>query len=205
MQYIISLVIGFVIGSFPTAYLLVKRQARLDIRFAGSGNVGARNAYDVTNSKLLGLIVLLIDLLKGGASVLLANIIYGHHFWILGIAGIGSVLGHNYSPWLQFKGGRGLSTTAGVMILLGWIYVVNWLVIYFIVNSISKHIHISNIIATITSPILILLMPKSLINSLLLSDIEHSNLFFLCIILSLLIMLRHIEPLKEILKLNITK
>lgn len=203
MPFIVSLVIGFVIGSFPTAYLLVKRQARFDIRFAGSGNVGARNAYEVTNSKFIGAIVLAIDLFKGAVSVLIAYAIYGNQFEILGIAGIGSVLGHNYSPWLKFSGGRGLSTTAGVMILLGWIYVVNWLVIYFIVHRISKHIHVSNIIATIISPISIILMPGSLINSVMLSDIKHSDLFFLCLILSLLILLRHVEPLKEILRLNI--
>ncbi len=200
MQFIVSFVIGYVIGSFPTAYLIVRHQAHLDIRLAGSGNVGARNVYEVTSSKLLGLIVLLIDLLKGGASIFLTYLIYGCHYWILGVAGIGSVLGHNYSPWLQFKGGRGLSTTAGVMLLLGWIYIVIWLLIYFTTNRLSKNIHLSSIIATIVSPILILLTVEPLRASIMFSQIEIMDLFLLCLILSSLILLAHIEPLKELIR-----
>ncbi|MBI4811275.1 MAG: glycerol-3-phosphate acyltransferase [Ignavibacteriales bacterium] len=198
MQYILSFLLGYFIGSFPVAYILVKQNAQLDIRKAGSGNIGARNAFDVTGSTLIGASVLIIDLLKGASAVWIGKILFGQEFWIVSIGGVGAVLGHNYSPWMKFKGGRGLSTTAGAMILIGWIYVVIWLLLYFIINKFLKQIHISTLIATIIAPLLITIAPEPLISSLLLTEIDRINLMYLCIIFGLLILIRHYEPIVEI-------
>lgn len=198
MQYILSFLLGYFIGSFPVAYILVKQNAQLDIRQAGSGNIGARNAYDVTGSTLIGAAVLIIDLLKGAGAVWLSKMFIGQEFWIVSIGGVGAVLGHNYSPWMKFKGGRGLSTTAGAMILISWIYVVIWLLLYFIVNKFLKRIHISTIVATIIAPLLITIAPEPLISSILLTEINRINLMYLCIIFGLLILIRHYEPIVEI-------
>jgi glycerol-3-phosphate acyltransferase PlsY len=202
LQYIISFLLGYFLGSFPVAYILVKQNARLDIRQAGSGNIGARNAYDVTKSTLIGATVLIVDLLKGASVVWISKIFFGQEFWIVGIGGIGAVLGHNFSPWMKFKGGRGLSTTAGAMILIGWIYVVSWLLLYFIINKFSKKIHLSTIVATIIAPFLIKIAPEPLVSSILLTEIDRTNLIYLCIVFGLLILIRHYEPIIEILKTN---
>ena len=81
MEYLLSSIIGYLFGSIPTAYLLLKRTRGIDITNAGTGNVGAMNSYEVTNSKSIGIIVLLIDFLKGmipalGFYYLLAKFIF---------------------------------------------------------------------------------------------------------------------------------
>jgi len=127
LTYVFSLIIGFFVGSCPTAYLLVKWRKKLDIRKEGTGNVGTMNVYDVTNSRTLGIVVLVIDILKAVAAVLLAGAIFGKTFWTMGVAGLGATLGHIYSPWIGFKGGRGLATTLGVSLVLGWVIAAAWM------------------------------------------------------------------------------
>lgn len=200
MQYIISFLLGYFLGSLPAAYILVKQNARLDIRQTGSGNIGARNAYDVTGSTLIGAIVLIVDLIKGASAVWISKIFFGQEFWIVSTAGIGAVLGHNFSPWMKFKGGRGLSATAGAMILIGWIYVVSWLFLYFSINKFSRRIHFSTIAATIVAPFLIKIAPEPLISSILFTEIDRTNLIYLCIVFGLLILIRHYEPIIEMIK-----
>jgi len=197
IEYLINLALGYFIGSIPSAYLLVKHKAQIDIRDVGSGNVGARNAFEVTGSKTLGIIILLLDVSKGMLAVWLSSIFFGKNFWINGISGIGAVLGHNYPVWIKFKGGRGLATTAGVMLLLGWSYVLVWLIFYFISNAIIKNIHIATVSASIISPFAILLTIETLRSSILLSNIERLDLVLLSSILSILIILKNIKPIIE--------
>ncbi len=79
-KYIYSAIIGYLLGSIPTAYLLLKKTKGLDITKEGTGNVGARNSFDVTNSKSIGITVLIIDLLKGLAAVMLTKLLFGEVF-----------------------------------------------------------------------------------------------------------------------------
>ncbi len=197
IEYLLNLAIGYLIGSIPSAYLLVKRKTQLDIRDVGSGNVGARNAIEVTGSKTLGFIILLIDVSKGILAVWLSSIFFGKNFWINGISGIGAVLGHDYPVWIKFKGGRGLATTAGVMLLLGWFYVIIWLIFYFLLNAIVKHIHIATVFASIITPIAILSATETLRSSILLSNIEHVDIVLLSSIFSILIILKNIKPIVD--------
>lgn len=201
----LGFIFGYLIGSFPTAYIFVKKKAMLDIRTAGSGNIGARNALDVTGSKLVGVLVLLIDLCKGGCAVAVAAICFGNEFWTMGIAGVGAVLGHNFSPWMKFKGGRGLATSAGVMIILGWMFIVLWLAIYFISQIVVKHVHIASIIASLVSPFLILLIPESYAGSILVVPGRIVDVFTLSAMFSAIILIRHIGPMKTIIQSSITK
>jgi acyl phosphate:glycerol-3-phosphate acyltransferase len=148
-----SFLLGYLIGSFPTAYLLVMWKSRLDIRGAGSGNVGALNAYDVTGSRLLGVSVLLVDLAKGAAATWFGSRLFGHGLWMTGAAGLGAVVGHNYSPWLRFRGGRGLAAAAGVMFVVNWMLVVLWCAIWIGIYASSRRVHAANISASIVSPV----------------------------------------------------
>ena len=70
MDYLFSCIIGYLLGSFPTAFLILKKIKGIDITTKGSGNVGAMNSYEVTNSKKFGIFVLIVDLLKGLLSVI---------------------------------------------------------------------------------------------------------------------------------------
>ena len=80
MNYIISAAIGYLLGSIPTAYLIFKKKQNEDITLKGTGNVGAHNIYEITNSKMLGIIVMLIDMAKGSLSALIPLFIFGDVF-----------------------------------------------------------------------------------------------------------------------------
>jgi acyl phosphate:glycerol-3-phosphate acyltransferase len=198
--YVISVIIGYFLGSFPTAYLLVKRKSRLDLRTIGGGNVGARNTYDVTGSKALGSIVLVTDLIKGFISVWLCSFIFGKEFWIMSVAGISAIVGHNYSVWIRFKGGRGLATSAGICLLLGWIFIPVWIILWFTFNSTMKNIHIANILASIFASIAIWIMPENLIDIFLPWYTPVLGYRYLVVLISLLILLSHIQPILEIIR-----
>ncbi len=159
--YIFSLVLGYVVGSFPSAFVLVKWKSRVDIRTAGSGNVGTMNTFDVTGSKSLSIAVLLMDLLKGSLAVFLAGVLIGHAPEVAGAAGIGAVLGHNYPVWLNFHGGRGLATAAGVFTLVGWVFIPVWCLLFVLTYVPWRDIHTSNIISLIVAPVLVWFAPDS--------------------------------------------
>ena len=195
--YLVSVLLGYIIGSFPTAYLFLKWKARLDIRQAGSGNVGAMNAFDVTGSRGVGFGVLAIDLLKGVAAVSLCSMLWGNNIGVLSAGGFAAVVGHDYPIWLKWKGGRGLSTSAGVMLMLGWIFVAVWCSVWAVSYFSSKHIHLSNIVASIVSPLILLVLPEQWL-LLTLPSYSGTNAFFsLAVMICTLVLLRHTDSLKE--------
>lgn len=124
MSLIIISVISYLLGSFPTAYLLVKKITGQDIREVGSGNVGAMNVVRVLKEKstklaLIGfLVVLLVDMAKGAFSVFLAQFFLPLNSLVLTLAAFFVILGHNYSIFLKFSGGRGAATLIGILLYL---------------------------------------------------------------------------------------
>lgn len=135
LGYLLTAVAAYLLGSIPTGYL-VGRQRGVDIRTIGSGNIGATNVFRILG-KPAGIFVLLMDALKGFAAVALVvnfyhelNDVLPNLFAVEGItnpqvragfgivAGLFVVLGHNYTCWLRFKGGKGIATSAGVLVAL---------------------------------------------------------------------------------------
>jgi len=111
--------VGFLLGSIPFSYLLAKSVGGLDIRAVGSGNVGATNVARFAGWKL-GVIALLLDAVKGAAAVF-AGRAFGSEADPLGaavLAGGMAILGHVFTPWLGFRGGKGVATGAGVFAVL---------------------------------------------------------------------------------------
>lgn len=196
MEYIVCLAVGYLIGSLPTAYLLVKNKFQIDIRDAGSGNVGARNAYEVTRSRMIGFIILSVDFLKGVLSVYLCSF-FKENITLAAIGGIAAVCGHIFSPWLGFKGGRGLATTAGVLFMLGWVYIVIWLVLYFLVNIFLKQVNMSSVIASLASPWILLPIPEKFVFSIFINEATKSEIVIICFILSTVIIIGHYGPIKD--------
>jgi len=200
LVYFVCLAVGYLIGSFPTAYLFVKSKFKIDIRDAGSGNVGARNAYEVTRSRMIGLIILIIDFLKGILSVYLCSFFGENITMTAACGGIGAVCGHIFSPWLGFKGGRGLATTAGVMVMFGWIYIVIWLLFYFLFNIYLKQVNLSSIVASIVSPVVMLLLPDKIVFSFFIPEAERYEIVFMCFVLSFIIIIGHHGPIKDFIR-----
>lgn len=192
-QYILSLLLGYIIGSVPTAYLLVKWKSQVDIRSAGTGNVGAMNTFDVTSSKWLGFLVFLIDAIKGALAAYITGLIVGKGFWLVGLSGIGALLGHNYPLWLRFKGGRGLSTAVGITLVIGWIVVPVWCSIWLVHYTISKNIHLANITASFLTPLVFVVCPARLLSIVLPASTGTNDFIMLVSVLLLLVVIRHVE------------
>ncbi|MCX6923766.1 MAG: glycerol-3-phosphate acyltransferase [Verrucomicrobia bacterium] len=124
--YILTLLIAYLLGSIPTGFLVAKARG-IDIRTVGSGNIGATNVFRILG-KPAGLLVLLADAAKGWLAVFVVAKLFTTWFyptagstpreWFAICAGVAAILGHNYSCWLHFQGGKGIATSAGVFVAL---------------------------------------------------------------------------------------
>jgi glycerol-3-phosphate acyltransferase PlsY len=197
LPFLLAGAVGYLLGSFPTAYLLVRWKSDLDIRKHGSGNVGTLNSFEVTDSKAVGVGVLLIDLVKGVLSVLIVGGFISNDFPILATGGIGAVLGHNFPVWLGFKGGRGLATAAGVMLLLGWAFVPLWMFAWFVGKLISKDVNIGNAVGTLAILAVALLVPAQVLAGLIPENAATDEFRWYVVVLAFLILVRLAAPVRE--------
>ncbi len=110
-------VIGYLIGSIPFGLVLTRLAGLGDIRQLGSGNIGATNVLR-TGNKFLASLTLILDTGKGAASAWTVITFWGYDAGL--ITGFFSVLGHNFPVWLQFRGGKGVATTLGVLLIASW-------------------------------------------------------------------------------------
>ena len=193
MEYLISTVIGYFLGSFPSAYLLVKKSSGVDITKEGSGNVGAYNSLDVTKSKLVGFSVLLIDFLKGTGSVLIPILLFPNEFIYPALSLFFAVLSHCYSPWINFKGGRGLATAAGGAILLFPFLLVVWCVLWVIFYVMRKDISFANITTTLFTLIIVFGTSKIAVKYAYPQPENISTLIMVCSAVLMLIFIKHID------------
>jgi len=200
MDYLICAVIGYLLGSIPTGYLILKREKGIDITQTGSHNVGALNALEVSNSKTIGFLVLIIDALKGLLSVYFSLLFFPYNFAMPAIALIFAVFSHCFNPWIGFKGGRGLATAAGGTILIFPVLPVYWIIIWVILYVLKKNVLFSNISAIIITFITILLSEELDYRY----SFPHSNsvsiILFFASVLLMMIFIKHIEPLNEIIQ-----
>lgn len=198
MTYIISIVIGYLFGSIPTAYILLKKKKGIDITQSGSGNVGAMNSFEVTRSKLIGIVVLIVDFLKGFLSVYLISLVYPENFALPAIALVFAIFSHCFNPWIEFKGGRGLATAAGGTVLLFPYFLLVWIILWLIFYALKKDILIGNIAATVLSLFLIA-NTSEIATKYTNPKAQSENELILFVISGLtIIFIKHIEPLKEI-------
>ncbi len=115
------LLIGYLLGSIPSAYIFTRMKTGKDIRQMGGGNVGGYNTFKEAGI-LPAIGVAIVDLGKGAAAVAIAH--WALHLdkpYVL-IAGVGAVIGHNWMVWLKFKGGRGMGATIGAMAVIMPLY-----------------------------------------------------------------------------------
>jgi glycerol-3-phosphate acyltransferase PlsY len=146
---VIWLVFGYLIGSIPFAFLLARR-AGIDVRVAGSGNVGAANVLR-TSGTSLGVAVMALDISKGAASVLAAQA-GGAAAGAMAVAGTAAVVGHIYPVWLRFHGGTGVAVAAGVFAVLAPLATVASMAAFLLVVWTSRIISLGSIAATIALP-----------------------------------------------------
>jgi acyl phosphate:glycerol-3-phosphate acyltransferase len=199
MDYLISCIVGYLFGSIPTAYLLLKKKHGIDITITGSGNVGAMNSYEVTNSKIVGLTVFFIDFLKGILPVIIFSSIFKFSFSVASVSLIFALLSHCFNPWINFNGGRGLATAAGGILFLFFPLLVTWIVVWVLSFIIKKDILVSNILATVLSLLLTFPFAKYFLEFTFPKPVLVSELLLFISAGLIIIFIKHIEPLKEIL------
>jgi glycerol-3-phosphate acyltransferase PlsY len=114
-----ALLIGYLLGSIPFGVLLTRLAGAGDLRAIGSGNIGATNVLR-TGRKGLAAATLILDALKGVAAILLARAIFPSDLGLDPLAAAGALLGHLYPVWLRFRGGKGVATFLGILLVLAW-------------------------------------------------------------------------------------
>ena len=157
------LVASYLLGSIPFGYL-AGRLVGIDIRQAGSGNVGATNVVRVLG-KGYGYPVFALDFLKGFGAVKISMLMAPGQppEWnspeIVGIlAAMSSILGHLYPPWLKFKGGKGVATSAGALLALTLVATLIGIAIWIIVFWLTRYVSLASITAAVVLPIVILVV-----------------------------------------------
>ncbi|MCM8799399.1 MAG: glycerol-3-phosphate 1-O-acyltransferase PlsY [Candidatus Omnitrophica bacterium] len=194
-----SFLLSYLVGSIPTAYILVKFFKGIDIRKFGSGNVGATNAIRVLGKKK-GILVLIIDVVKGVIPVVfLANffkskITFIPESLLRVILGVFAVIGHNWTLFLKFKGGKGVATTFGVLIglavkLEGFVLVlITCLFTWTFVFILSRIVSLSSIITALFFPLFMILFRQS------------KELILASFIFASFILLRHLSNIRRLLQ-----
>jgi len=119
MQTIITILIGYAFGCIQTAFILSKTVGKMDIREHGSGNAGASNITTIMGLKF-GVIVGLVDVLKGFFAVVIIKLIYPENPDLAFLAGIMAILGHIFPFYMKFKGGKGVAALVGMMFGINW-------------------------------------------------------------------------------------
>jgi glycerol-3-phosphate acyltransferase PlsY len=154
---------AYLLGSIPTGFLLARWKG-IDIRTAGSGNIGATNAFRVLGKKI-GSLVLVIDALKGVMAcrplaflgfqqLMKTNPDSPLTLEIFMLAcGITAILGHNFTCWLKFKGGKGIATTAGVLLGLAPLALLISLAVWILMLRASKYVSVASITAALVMPV----------------------------------------------------
>jgi len=158
----IYFIFAYFIGSIPTSFIFGKLFKGIDIRKAGSGNVGASNAFRVLGKKI-GIAVMAIDIIKGFLPVFIAQktVSGPNSDIILFLIGLTAVLGHMFTIFLNFKGGKGVATSGGVFLALtpkaGTICIILWMLIV----AVTKMASVGSIIAALALPFLVYFADKS--------------------------------------------
>lgn len=112
-RYLVSMALGFLIGGFPAGVLVSRRRFGIDVRDIGSGNIGATNVTRAFGWRA-GALVFVLDYFKGALPIWLLGRSFPLDSWLVCVSGVSLVFGHCYSPYLRFRGGKGVATSFGV-------------------------------------------------------------------------------------------
>lgn len=161
LGYILATVVGYLLGSIPNG-LIISKSHGIDVRNFGSGNIGATNVLRVLGHKW-GYLVFALDSLKGLLAVLFAYWISDHPFadhsshTLIGIiAGVACILGHTFPIWLKFKGGKGVATSAGVLLGLMWLAVISVFIVWLVLFKTTRYVSVASMGAAVALPLFVM-------------------------------------------------
>ena len=195
--YIIMAIIAYLIGSVNFSVILSKKMAGFDVREKGSGNAGTTNMLRSVGKKA-AVITLICDILKGvvsiGIAIIVGNIIKDlDKALLVQIAGILVVVGHTFPIFFGFKGGKGVATSLGVILMTNWKIGLICLIFALVLMALTKMVSVGSIAAAILFPVLTIFLTDTFIVT------EGSNYFIYSILLAILVAFNHRENIKRIL------
>ncbi len=155
---VLIIVSGYLIGSIPFGFLLARFWKGIDIRKHGSGNIGATNVWR-TLGKGPGIVVLLLDALKGVTAVMLAKQLGTNDLVVLGAA-LAVMAGHSFPLWLGFKGGKIIATGAGAVLAITPVPLLLALLVWGTTVALSRYVSLGSILAAISLPIWVALFDR---------------------------------------------
>lgn len=146
---LLSLLLGYLLGSIPFGVLLTRMAGAGDLRSVGSGNIGATNVLR-TGRKGLAALTLVLDGAKGAAAVLLVRAIWPGNE---GLAAVGALLGHLYPLWIGFRGGKGVATFFGIMAALHWQSSIGYALVWIGVLALTRYSSVAGMSAALLAPV----------------------------------------------------
>ncbi len=160
---IIAILVAYLLGSVPTGFILSKLFGKSDIRGQGSGNIGATNVYRVAG-KSAGILTLFIDVAKGAV----ATGVFSSYFYGRGvplefgtfrmIMALAAVAGHNWTPFLHFKGGKGVATSVGALLVLCPKILGFMVLVWGIVFAVTRIVSLASIVASVAFPLFVVFL-----------------------------------------------
>lgn len=191
MNYILTLVISYLLGTISGSYIIGNIFLNKDIRKYGSGNAGTTNAMRVLGKKA-GVLTFLIDFLKGAIVTVLIRKFFGYNFVPLGI--LGAVVGHDFPFYMNFKGGKGVATTLGALALYNFPLTLICYIVWLLGTIITKMVSVGSILFFVSIIIVYSFM----------SDLSIYNIILIDIV-SIIGIIRHKENIKRIMSGNENK
>ena len=199
--YIIVGIVAYLIGSINFSVIISKKMAGFDVREKGSGNAGATNILRSVGKKA-AVLTLLCDALKGVIAILFAVIVgkiskNSDKALLVQIAGILVVLGHTFPIFFGFKGGKGVATSLGVLLMSNWQIGLICLVFAVVLMALTRMVSLGSCVAAILFPILTLFINQ---HYMVLTDGKNGNVYFVySVILAIIVLYNHRENIKRIL------
>ncbi len=196
-SYIIVAIVAYLLGSISFSVIISKKMAGFDVREKGSGNAGATNMLRSVGKGAAAL-TLLADALKGVVAILFAIIVGAivkdtDKALLVQIAGIAVVLGHTFPIFFGFKGGKGIATSLGVLLMTNWKIALICLVFALVLMALTKMVSMGSVGAAILFPVLVLFINTNYTVS------EGSSYFVYSVILAVLVAFNHRSNIKRIL------
>ena len=194
--YVIVGILAYCLGSISFSVIFTKKLAGFDVRTKGSKNAGSTNVLRTAGTKIAAL-TLVCDILKGVVAVLIA-VLLGNLFYVadrallVQIAGILVILGHTFPIFFQFKGGKGVATAIGVLLVINWQIAIICIVFAIVLILLTKTVSIGSIASSILFPVLTLFITNHYI--------VLGNYIFFAILVALIIVYNHRSNIQRILK-----
>lgn len=201
MEYIIIAIIAYLIGSINFSILISKKKAGYDIRQKGSGNAGTTNMLRNLGKKYAA-ITLICDVLKGvvaiGIVIIVGNILGDTNKALLvQIAGVAVVIGHTFPIFFGFKGGKGVATSLGILLMTNWQLGLICLVFALVLMALTRVVSMGSIAAAILYPVLTLFVGGG--HYIVESSGLGNGYFIYSVILAIIVIFNHRENIKRIL------